>query len=90
MRELTNFIIILSAMLGWSSCTTPDRENKIMFSGEAQGTYYAITYFGDDTVVEKHEVDSLLTAFDRSVSVWVPESIISNINSNDPENTPDE
>lgn len=72
------------------SCTPPNRETKkIRFVGEAQGTYYAVTYFSNDTLVKQAEVDSLLRAFDLSASVWVDESVISRINRNDPAAEPD-
>ncbi len=58
-------------------------EKKIRFFGEAQGTYYAVTYFSRDTVISQPEIDSILTAFDQSASVWVSGSIISKINHNE-------
>ena len=85
MRPLKFLLFIASVILFWPSCREAQHYNKIRFAGEAQGTYYAITYFGNDTIVHKNEVDSLLNAFDQSVSVWVHESIISKINNNYPE-----
>lgn len=58
-------------------------EKKVMFTGEAQGTYYAITYFDDEERNLQPEVDSLLKSFDRSVSLWIPSSVISRVNAND-------
>jgi len=84
MRPLKILLFVASVILFWLSCREAQHYNKIRFAGEAQGTYYAITYFGNDTIVHKNEVDSLLNAFDLSVSVWVPESIISKFNNNDP------
>ena len=69
----------------------PDRSpQKIQFIGEAQGTYYAVTYFAADTLVSQTEIDSLLRAFDLSASVWVDQSVISRINRNEPGVVPDE
>jgi len=62
---------------------------KIQFGGEAQGTYYAVTYFAEDTLVTKKQIDSLLRNFDLSASIWVEESTISRINNNDPDVVPD-
>lgn len=68
----------------------PDRApQKIQFIGEAQGTYYAVTYFAADTLISQSEIDSLLTAFDLSASVWVDQSVISRINRNEPGVAPD-
>lgn len=57
--------------------------------GEAQGTYYAVTYFDEGGRNFQPQLDSILHAFDRSVSIWVPESIISRINNNDSTALPD-
>jgi thiamine biosynthesis lipoprotein len=63
---------------------------KIIFGGETQGTYYAITYFDKEGRNFQPEIDSILHAFDLSVSMWVPESIISRINDGDTSAVPDE
>ena len=54
-----------------------------MFQGQTQGTYYAVTYFDTEARNFQPQVDSILKAFDLSVSMWVPESIISRINGGD-------
>jgi thiamine biosynthesis lipoprotein len=63
------------------SCTPV--QQKVMFRGQAQGTYYAVTYFDTKGRDFQPQIDSILKAFDQSVSMWVPESIISRINRND-------
>jgi thiamine biosynthesis lipoprotein len=55
---------------------------KVMFSGQAQGTYYAVTYFDKEGRDLQPQVDSILREFDFSVSMWVPGSILSRINNN--------
>ncbi len=66
------------------SCMNPSgRIPQVKFTGEAQGTYYAITYYDNLNRNLQPQIDSLLKAFDQSVSTWVPNSIISRINSND-------
>ncbi len=67
-------------------------ENPVMvkFTGETQGTYYAITYFENDGINYQKEIDSLLAVFDYSVSMWLPGSIISKINSESSNVEPDE
>jgi FAD:protein FMN transferase len=87
---MNNIQRILSAILvsiALSSCLDQDKAivKKIQFAGEAQGTYYAVTYYAADTLVFQQQIDSLLTAFDQSASVWVPGSTISKINRNDPD-----
>ncbi len=69
-----------------SSC---QKMQKISFTGEAQGTYYAVTYFDSDERNLHPEIDSLLKAFDQVASLWEPESMISKINRNDSTVVPD-
>jgi len=61
-----------------------------MFQGQTQGTYYAVTYFDTQERNFQHQVDSILHAFDLSVSMWVPESVISRINRGDSLVQPDD
>jgi thiamine biosynthesis lipoprotein len=51
--------------------------------GEAQGTYYSIIYFDDQQRDFQVEVDSILKTFDQSLSLWVPNSLISMVNLGD-------
>jgi len=71
---------IITLILLLSSCTQRNMYKKINFSGMAQGTYYAITYFDHLDRNFQPQIDSLLDAFDMSVSMWEPESVISRIN----------
>lgn len=80
-------ILVFIALIIFSSCR-PDPK-KMMFTGETQGTYYAITYFDTQGRDFQPIVDSLLRAFDLSVSMWVPESVISRINDGDSTALPD-
>lgn len=78
---MKKFLIFLSfIILGCSHNTQPI---KVNFLGEAQGTYYSIIYFDDEGRDFQNEVDSILTDFDNSVSLWVPNSILSRVNNND-------
>jgi len=71
---------ILILILIISACTPRQLHNKISFSGMAQGTYYAVTYFDHLNRDFQPQIDSLLEAFDMSVSSWEPASVISRIN----------
>ncbi|NTV84334.1 MAG: FAD:protein FMN transferase, partial [Bacteroidales bacterium] len=77
-------LVILSLV----SCKPVDK--KVMFQGQAQGTYYAVTYFDPEGRDFQPHVDSILKAFDLSVSMWVPESVISRINRGDSLVQPDQ
>jgi len=54
----------------------------IKIQGIAQGTTYHITYFDKRDRNLQPEIEKLLEDFDKSVSTYIPNSIISKINSN--------
>ncbi|MEQ8623729.1 MAG: FAD:protein FMN transferase [Vicingaceae bacterium] len=56
---------------------------EYILQGEAQGTTYTIKYLGDSSLSLKHQVDSLLSAFDKSLSTYLPSSLISQFNQSD-------
>jgi thiamine biosynthesis lipoprotein len=62
----------------------------VKFTGETQGTYYAITYFDNDARNFQSQIDSILKVFDKSVSLWEPNSVISQINNENEFVEPDE
>jgi len=77
MKKLLFFILILIVGCNGSN------NAKVSLVGEAQGTYYSIIYFDAQERDFQIEIDSLLTDFDKSVSLWVPNSILSRINNNE-------
>lgn len=77
----SNFWILLSSLMAFSSCTT--QPQKTILQGLAQGSYYAITYFDPQGRNFQREVDSIFRAVDRSVNLWVDTSIISKVNRNE-------
>ncbi len=76
-RNITALLLILITTV---SCI---KTIPIKIIGEAQGTYYSIIYYDSQQRDLQPEIDSLLDAFDQSVSLWVPESVISKVNNND-------
>jgi len=72
------WIILLSVLL---SCQR-DKPIMVKFTGETQGTYFAVTYFEDHGKDLQPGIDSLLKKFDRSVSLWDSTSILTRINNN--------
>ena len=66
------------------SCT-PEVPSKITIQGEAFGTTYAITYFGEgnNSPRMKRGIDSVIQVVNRSMSTYIPESDISKINRGD-------
>jgi len=65
------------------SCSEHSRLQRFAFFGDAQGTYYTVTYFAETETITKTETDSLLRAFDLVASLWVSGSIISRVNNNE-------
>jgi len=50
--------------------------------GEAQGSYYSISYYDEQHRNLQQAIDSLLTEFDQTASLWVENSLLRRINSN--------
>ena len=65
------------------STLTYSQDEPIKIEGYAQGTTYHITYFDKQNRDLQPEVEKILSDFDKSVSTYIPTSIISRINSNE-------
>lgn len=83
MKKLLILITLSGLLIFITSCQTRRGPQKISFRGEAQGTYYEVTYF--DTLGRNFQpaIDSLLREFDNSLSLWVDNSLISRVNRNE-------
>ncbi|WDF75450.1 FAD:protein FMN transferase [Mucilaginibacter sp. KACC 22773] len=53
---------------------------RFELKGYAQGTTYSIVYYATDSLVSLNQTDSLLQWFDRSVSLYQPNSLICRFN----------
>lgn len=62
---------------------TYSQQEPIKIEGNAQGTTYHITYFDTQNRNFHPEIVQILKDFDLSVSTYIPNSIISRINSNE-------
>jgi len=80
-RKLCFFAIVLVFIA--CSCKIGKQPILAKLSGATQGTYYAITYYSDDSVNLQPSIDSLLHRFDSTASTYKPNSIISRLNNND-------
>jgi thiamine biosynthesis lipoprotein len=58
------------------------QQNAIKIEGYAQGSTYHITYIDTQNRAFQAEIEKILTDFDNSLSTYIPNSIISRINSN--------
>ena len=81
MKELKRFCSFLIVAILFTSCTKTTDFYSIQ--GEAQGSTYSIKYISNEEKVTKNQIDSLLTAFDLSLSTYRPDSKISKINAGD-------
>lgn len=81
MKKTLSFIILLFVALSCSQSTKQLKE--VSFQGAAQGTYYMVKYYDVEGRNLQVEVDSILNVFDQSLSLWVPNSIISKVNRNE-------
>jgi|AntRauTorckE6833_2_1112554.scaffolds.fasta_scaffold00897_1 thiamine biosynthesis lipoprotein len=82
--KLLSFAWIFLVLL---SCNTGVYQEPVKFTGMAQGTYYAVTYFDNDQRDFQPQIDSLLDAFDMTASTYKPGSVISKINDNSSDTT---
>jgi len=78
-----NFLSAIIILLSISSCNTLNSPQQVKFSGETQGTYYAVTYYNSDGEIFQENIEALLKEFDLTASMWVENSIISKINRNE-------
>ena len=60
-----------------------NQAQKIVLQGEAQGSYYAVTYYDELKRNFQREIDSIFHAVDVSVNLWVDTSVISKVNRNE-------
>lgn len=73
----------LAVILFLTACQ-PKKSEYVKISGITQGTTYNITYENSTDQDYSRNIDSILKAFDRSLSIYDSTSIISRINNNDP------
>lgn len=77
-------VLWVLALIFITGCTPANQQVLVKVQGEAQGTYYAITYYDEENRDLKVSLDSLLKAFDEEASLWMENSVISQINRNEP------
>lgn len=84
MRSFLTVAVAALFLCGCSGGSSTEKPQKVKFEGQAQGTYYAVTYYAPDTLVSQPQIDSLLDAFNMCASIYEPKSIISGFNKNNP------
>ena len=78
-------LTIFSLLIFLVSCTVSREQAFTYNEGSIFGTYYHFKYFHPSGEDLHDEIQSLLKEFDSSLSTYNPESLISRVNSNDPE-----
>jgi len=85
MWKLFSFVVLMTLL----SCQSETKPSFYTITGEAQGSTYALKYIAKKEVVSKKQIDSLLQAFDQSLSTYVKDSDISRWNRGDTTTTLD-
>lgn len=75
--------IVVACWLLWTSAADNSGLTRYQFTGYAQGTTYAVTYYAQDQLVSKVAVDSILSVIDSSMSLYKPYSLINKVNDSD-------
>ncbi|MFT7343602.1 MAG: thiamine biosynthesis lipoprotein [Lentimonas sp.] len=78
-HKMVNWFAIISSLIFLSSCQ--NNSNLIHLQGETQGTTYSIKIVDPLIKVNKQEIDSILHDFDLSLSGYIPNSVLSRLNS---------
>lgn len=81
--ELKKLVSLLILVFLIASCQQDKNEKVFVIQGEAQGSTYSIKYISREESIKKESIDSLLLAFDLSLSTYRPDSKISKINEGD-------
>ena len=76
------WLMVLAMPLLAMSCATGSKE-YIRNTGRIFGTYYSVVYQQPDGVDLQDKLEQRMQEFDRSLSTFNPESVISRINRND-------
>ena len=86
MNYFSLLFICLTQLLSSFISKTESAPNKLstqkifILEGNAQGTTYTIKYISSDSILTKHEIDSVLAIIDLSLSLYNPQSLISLFN----------
>ena len=74
------FLIVALALAATLTACRHEAQKPMSFGGEAQGTYYTVSYYDPQQRDLKPMVDSILAAFDQSASLWVDSSLLRRVN----------
>ncbi len=76
--------LLLLTVIILNACQSRNQhQQQVSFRGIVFGTYYSVSYFSANGKNYQQEIDSLFARFNRSVSYYDPNSIISKVNRNE-------
>ena len=78
---MKRILVLLGIIALLTACDK--RPEKTIIQGEAQGSYFAVTYYDEKGRNFQREIDSIFHAVDVSVNLWVDTSVISKVNRNE-------
>ncbi|MCR4828296.1 MAG: FAD:protein FMN transferase [Bacteroidales bacterium] len=81
-RHLYAALSLALGTLLFAGCRTAG-DTPIKLVGEAQGTFYNITYYDSEQRDLQGAIDSLLADFDLTASLWVDSSLLCRVNRNE-------
>lgn len=79
-KKITGYLFLLFCLSSFIAPFQSDMK-KVVITGQAQGTTYQLLYYERDSIVTKHQIDSLLQEIDYSLSLYREQSLISQFNS---------
>ena len=71
---------MLLLLVGICITASAAAQRLVTIQGKAQGTYYIIKYMGSDSVSLQPDVESIFREIDRSMSLYLPGSLINRFN----------
>ncbi len=74
------YCFLLFSLVSFTSSFPPEIK-KVVITGQAQGTTYQLLYYANDSIVTRHQLDSLLEEIDYSLSLYREQSLIKEFNS---------
>ena len=80
LNDMRKALVLIIGLAFLTACSKPQ---KTILQGEAQGSYYAVTYYDNLNRNFQQEIDSIFHAVDVSVNLWVDTSVISKVNRNE-------
>ena len=73
-------VFFLACFILFSCFHSPVELRKFLVTGYAQGTTYHITYYANDSLVTKFQLDSIFASIDSSLSLYKPYSLVNRFN----------